>query len=889
MNPFLAHVPLHPRRDATILARESVIEDVYAKVIAGEFCLILGPKYSGRTTLLRTVKARLQETPDQLPVLIQPDEIDLTGDRLFLESLALLLQQALHNEKAWPSSHAVGNYKIRERADAFNGFFDGLLKLLDRKLILFFDSIEDIPPHLLVRLANIAHSIFCTREQIPFFKNVSFNFAGAVSLRYLTFSLKPEVSPFNVCSSIPLRDLTCVQARRFLEQVIDKFNLPFRADAVSAILEFVGGDLNLLQRIAGLSLDAAGTSGQVSKTTVEQIVATIVQTEPWHAEESLSSTARLVGEDPRTLDVVLDLLRHNSVDYRPSEVDRALYGAFDITYPEMTGAVILERPEGTPTHWAFRNKITEMFLSRHFTPQRITRTYLELEQFEAAILSCNPLLDYIRSNFESDVVHFDDSDLKEVLMVYISRIHTESSHEYGYELLARLLARGFGCSDVTYYEYSEATNKLSAVTFLCDLFNNTGAEYDVAVQDNDEILEVQTYRLRLFKSDAKGDELHIAMPLTNLVGDVTAVVTVHSKRRDWWKNLEARVRVMQSALQAMNIALSKAENSRKNEMIHSLRPLAGKDGPAWVFVAHEFSEELLSNLRDYLGKVATELKFKYGGETTPPGLLGEVLVKDMMGCRLALYEMSAPNNNVYFECGVGLGLNLPGILFVRQKKAAENNRRIPPLLEGVLCFNYLNYTSMVEDIAARLNLVLDSYWDNQREPAFVHFVGAKIPELSKRVKYAAVLDHDRFGDQTDYRRVVSDALSEVGLEAAYPLDEQNSLGRYLNDTEHENMPRLVGVMSLLRNADMIVGRVEDVRGSLDSHVTGQRFIGLGYAFGLNATLRTQHLKIQMTLLSLDHRGKRLDVPGDLRGYQILRYANLADLRTHLTKTLAARK
>lgn len=888
MNPFLSNVPLHPRRDEAILAREDTVNQVYENVRSGNFCLILGPKYSGRTTLLRAVKARLQESSNYIPILVQPDELDVTGDGPFLESLAWLVQQALRTEKALPTDYDLSQYNIHEHADAFKSFLDDLLKRISRRLILFFDSIERLPPHPLVRVANIAHTMFVTRDSDKIYQNISFNFAGSISLRYLTFSLKPEVSPFNICTNIPLRDLSNIKARAFLDRIVDRFSLSFSPDSLSAIVDWVGGDMNMIQRVAGLALDASDR--HVDSQTVKKIIETIVQSDPWHAEESLRHTADLIEEDHQALHLVLRLLHQPSVPYQPSEVDKALYSAFDITYPEMTGAVVLERPDGVPTNWTFRNNLTEMFLKHHFTPQRVTKTYLELGQIDDALRSCDALLNHIRDQFDGDMVNFDDSELHDVLMVFINRIRVDGSHEFGYELLARLLERGFGCTNATYFEYVGLTNKLSAVTFLSALFKNDGSEYDVVGTKDNEVLEVQAYRSQVFKAEAKGDELKIAIPLMNLVDDVTAVVTIHSKTgHKKWRNIDLRIRKIKSALQAINIALTQAENLRKASMIHSLQPLKGKSGATKIFVAHEFSEELLENLRGYLGRVSAELEFRYVDKTKPSGLLPEAILAEMKDCRLCLYEMSVPNNNVYFECGLGLGLNLPGILFARVKKESSKHPRIPPVLEGILYFNYFNYTSIMEDIASRLNGALDSYWDNQQDAAFIHFVGTKLTELSKRCSYAAILDHDHFRDQPDYRGLIDEAFKSVGMETAYPLDEQVAVGRYLNDAAQGSMPRLMNMMNLLRNADVIVSRVENIKSSRESHIAGQVFIGLGYGFGANETSKPKRLKILMTLLNQAPNGRHLDVPSDLKGYSFLRYSTLPELRTLLANALATGK
>src|SRR5205814_1681266 len=105
---------------------------------------------------------------------------------------------------------------------------------------------------------------------------------------------------------------------------------------------------------------------------------------------------------------------------------------------------------------------------------------------------------------------------------------------------------------------------------------------------------------------------------------------------------------IEEALKAINIALNKVETNRKNHIMNSLRLIKHEEATTRVFVAHEFNKELLTNLREHLGRVSTILDFRYVDETNPAGLLFEAILAEIKGSHLCLYEMSSPNNNVYF-------------------------------------------------------------------------------------------------------------------------------------------------------------------------------------------------------------------------------------------------
>lgn len=885
MNPFLSNSPLNPRHHISILARKEKITEVVSKICeADDYCLILGPKYSGRTTLLRAVQARLLPTQSNIPVLVHPRELTLTGDKPFFESLAHFIEKALRHEKVWPTSLTLEKYRIHENPDVFNSFLDDILQELGQKLVLLFDSIERIPPQFLTRLGWIAHSYFEMRATKPWYRHISFNFAGAISLRYLTYHMDPKKSPLRICHSVVLSDLSTTEARRFLEAINDEHHLGFTTDGIAEILHYVGGDLNLLQRVAGLALDA-GADSSVDRLTVIKAVESLLKDD--HREESLAYATKRAESDPQMLHLILSLLHRQPGPFEPSEMESDLYDRFGITYQEMAGMLVLERVGGRPTHWAFRNKLTELFLRRHFTPQRVVQIYTELQDFAAAVAYCDPLLESVRREFETNIEFFNDKALKQVLTAFTDRIQAESSHEFAYELMAKLLAQGFGCPVVTFYDYISPDHKLTAVTFLKPLFHNDGSEIDVAGGDGESI-EAKAFNSQLFANKSDGDELHIAIPLKNLIGEVTAVITLHTQSRgNSWSRLDLKVQVMEGALNAINKAFNQVEDKRKKHIISSVSRLRRAKTKMPVFVAHEFNEELLRNLRDHLGRVSHELEFRYVDQTNTGGLLFAAIMNEIKSSQLGLYEMSTPNNNVCLECGIGLGINLPGILFIRTSKGSSRSAlaRLPPLLSGLLPFMYHDYTGIMENINAKLDRVLESYVDHESDTSFVHFLGLRMPDRGKHVSYAAVLDHNHFGDQRDYRQEVHGILAGIGLKAAYPLDQDISIHQYLSEpSTGSTSSQLIDVMCLLRHADLVIGRVENIK----TPQVAQIFVALGYCLGLSELPGAKPMKIQMTLLRKSPAKTILDVPADIKGWnKYVTYSNLVELRTLLKSKLAS--
>ncbi len=878
INPFVANVPLNPRIHQSILTRVNVVEDLVKNIRDRRYCLVLGPKYSGRTTILKALYRRFQESEYEFPILFHPADLDLRDEARFFSGLSGAILKRLREEpRLAPYREGLDSIAVSWDPDDFVSYLGSLLQKIDLLLVLMFDGIEHMPPHLLTRLLRKAHGIYNLRadRKNSFFKNISFNFAGSISLRLLTFEVDPTLSPFNVCTDFVLRDLAVSEARRYLEHVNELEGLELRDDAVGAIVDFAGGDLNMIQRLSSLALAESLASGrQVDLETVKSVVDGMLAT---NAEESLRYMAMQVEEDVDSLDLVLRLLDEGSLRYEASDTYKVLYNEFKITSPELTGALILEQDEGLPARWLFRNKITSEFLRNHFTPRRLVKTFTSLGLFDEALDYCAPLLAEVREEFDRDILAFDDAVLKDVVIAMTNRIYAEGSHEFAYRFFALLLNKAFGCPKATYYDYVAPHGKLRAVKFLAGFFDNDGTEYDVNAAQNEQILEVSVCRTGLFAIQLdRHDELRIAIPLENIAGDVTGIITLFSKSLAAnWAQLSLRVQVIQRTLRSINIALSKVELDNKSRIMDSVQVLQSKGEPVKVFVAHRFNRELLTNLREHLGRASQAFRFEYADELASGFLLSKIQ-EEMEEAKLCLYEVSVPNCNVYLELGLGLGMNIPGLMFLRVSNGTERQEgRVPPLLRGIRYLSYSSYSSLIEELNKRIEETLNRSMKYGADSRMIHFLGEEIWERQKRHKYAIILDHNHFGDQQDYRAKVEPVLQAIGLEAIYPLEDGVDVARLLSG-DHFNQYFLLDVYSLIQHADLVVARAEEVEGSPQST---EAFIPLGIALALNDR------NLVLTRLGEDFQGKSLRVPEDLAGKKFLEYTKLSELGQKLQARL----
>lgn len=885
--PFIAHEPLDPELHEEIITRLELRDELLERIAANEYCLLLGPRNSGRTTTLHLVRHALQEG-DRVPVYVDPRVLDLTDEGGFLQSLAERIRGEMESRGHGERLRRPVSFGA-DPVSAFSQFLTDVARSGLRPVILF-DAIEDVPPNLLIALLNIAHALFVTRkdEDRRHQSNLVFVFAGYISLRYLTTYSKPELSPFNICSDVVIRDLTQFEAMRFMEDMNRKHALRFRFDALQAVVDYAGGDLNALQRLGAATM-AVAEGNEITREMVDEAVDVLLADVELGDDETLRDMALEIEDDAATFDLVIGMLRDESRSYDPDRFTNALFHEFCFTYPEMTGALRLVRRDGEPVEWSFRNRFTRQFLETYFTPARVVRAYTALGKFTSAIERCGPLLEEIREEFVRPSGGFDDQHLNDVIIAMTNRIYAARSHEVAFKLISMLLTEAFGCADITYYDFRWTTGSLQAVPFLQHVFENDGTELSVRDAADRERLEVRAYRSRMFAVAHRPDSgVRVAIPVENMPeekaaeegvpgapvdGEVTAVISL-TPRLISERGVQLtvpRIHIIQRALRWMNFALNRLERDTKDSIIESASHLAGPERQtADVFVAHKFTDELLANLREQLGRVNSAFSFLFANTLDNVGLLHLAIHGDMKRAQLGLYEMSHPNNNVYYELGFGIGINLPGVMFIR-RQGTGRDELAPPLLAGILYLEYGNYTGLIEGVARRLEEVLRRYVLRRNEP-YLHFVQCEIPRSSRQgPRYAVVLEHDYFGDSPDYRHHVAAGLTAHGLEPVFVLDEETDARHLVKG--HAWGKRLLDLYVLIKHADLVVCRCEEVT---DSAEAAQVFLALGIAHGLDRPCL-------LTRLEKDANGSELVVPDDLRGISRLNYQRLKDLEQQIGK------
>jgi hypothetical protein len=116
-----------------------------------------------------------------------------------------------------------------------------------------------------------------------------------------------------------------------------------------------------------------------------------------------------------------------------------------------------------------------------------------------------------------------------------------------------------------------------------------------------------------------------------------------------------------------------------------------------------------------------------------------------------------------------------------------------------------------------------------------------------------------------------------GLEPVFVLDEETDARHLIKG--HGFGKRLLDLYVLLKHADAVVCRCEEVTDSLDA---AQVFLGLGIAHGLDSAQGLAS-PVLLTRLEKDGNGAELGVPDDLGGISRLNYMGLRDLEQQIAR------
>ena len=298
---FNVGAPLHAVRPGYV--RRSADDALFDALLAGEFAHVIAPDRTGKTSLIASTSARLQNNGYKVAVLDlkQISERDGGSDAgRWYYSIAYRLSRQLRLKtdlQTWWQDHSI--LSNRQRLVEF--YVQQILQNIPEPVVVFVDEIQVVgqlpfAEHLLASI-RAAHNARATELD---FNRLSFALIGACDPQSLTAD--PQLSPFFVSTEIRLEDFTRTDLGVFGAEL----NLsPANADrALDRIYYWTNGQPYLSQKLARavsrehITSDLIDTVDRLAQQQLAGRAA--IQSEP-----HLHHIQRTVLEDKKSHDALL--------------------------------------------------------------------------------------------------------------------------------------------------------------------------------------------------------------------------------------------------------------------------------------------------------------------------------------------------------------------------------------------------------------------------------------------------------------------------------------------------------------------------------------------------------------------------------------------------------
>ncbi len=245
---------LDPQRDAAIFAPRPEGEDILRMVrqsMVSSYIALMGPRQTGKTSLLYQIKARLQKTPGYATALL--DLSPLEGHTDESECYRYICRQILGEVGNLIPMTDEERKRLANTSKAvdFRGFLsEGAKRVTQARLVVLLDEIGALNPKIADRFFSILRSIFSSRdkESEREFQKYIFIFAGAIDLFQLTAEV---VSPLNICERVYLGDLDLAGVR-FLVRNLQRLEARVSPGTAARVYDWAGGHPYLTQRICSI-------------------------------------------------------------------------------------------------------------------------------------------------------------------------------------------------------------------------------------------------------------------------------------------------------------------------------------------------------------------------------------------------------------------------------------------------------------------------------------------------------------------------------------------------------------------------------------------------------------------------------------------------------------
>lgn len=263
------------------------------------YVALIGPRLSGKSSMLLRQWARLRQSPVHLPVYISFGSLITLSDVEWYSQLHRQIAQqtgGLLPTPRDPAPHALALQAEIEIA------LEEQLK--GKVLVLMLDQIEATPEKVCTPFFATLREMFVNRLMRPLLNNVVFVLAG----RFIPDELikDPAVSPFRVAETVYVEDAT-LEALTPLVACLGSENRQVSSDVPARVYEWTEGDVYLTHKLcAGLTHDIP--QGAVLLADVDRAARRHL-----HEDDSFRKMWQQIQSSPEMADLIATLLEHREM------------------------------------------------------------------------------------------------------------------------------------------------------------------------------------------------------------------------------------------------------------------------------------------------------------------------------------------------------------------------------------------------------------------------------------------------------------------------------------------------------------------------------------------------------------------------------------------------
>jgi serine phosphatase RsbU (regulator of sigma subunit) len=561
-------IGLQAAPDAPAIVRFNLdaLEQIVECVQDGSYCVVLGPRLSGKTVLLQYVDQTLARSLGWTCIYIDLYNIQASTLQGFFADLIRLIAGRIGElaglelpvPEAGLASSAV-----------FRGFLADAVAALERDLVLIIEHLEAVPTDLIQALLTSLRAAFMDQQMRE--SRVIVVVSGALSLATLTVG---ESSPFRgIARRVFVGDLTRAQSEALIAEQLASKGIEASDRAQRRLLRAAQGDPYLIRRLCRRCAEMAGADAtpHLRARNVKGLTRSFLRNDVYQYAP-LQEAVRLIEEDPDLLHCILLLLAHGTVP--KAELPLPLSPDVDPLY--LTGVV--EQVGGDS--YRIQNQIYHRFLVQHFHPGRVGYLLAIAGRWDAAI-------DYL----EAAIKGGNQQARSDLLPATINSMYAADDLPQAARFLARGLSAAFAVVEARVWHAPPLEDRLQLVGHLGPRADTTPwASREMSIMA--DRLEARAYRqARALRGPEGGRHVWRAMPLTipgqrpvgvvMLCDDLLGEQFLTQRERD----LQLLGYLSQAARAVQAVSTRRRELTLAGRMQASLLPAAAPDVAGWQIAA----------------------------------------------------------------------------------------------------------------------------------------------------------------------------------------------------------------------------------------------------------------------------------------------------------------